>query len=148
MSETVSLDFGEAGAMAASWRQFADAVERQGATYPMAFDQMRLALGDVYARYVDAEQQRLLARRNAYARLAAEARRMADRLDNTRNAFAASDAESAASLRALAAGAPPQGSDLIFCYETGGSYPWLCEGYNGSRGPYTFDSPFDLSGVA
>jgi hypothetical protein len=148
MSETISLDFDEAGAVAARWREFADDVERRGSMPPLTLDQMRSALGDVYAQYVEAEQRRLLARTGAYARIAAEARRMADRLDNTRNAFAASDGESATSLAALGTGTPAPGSDLIFCYETSGQYPWLCEGYNGSRGPYTFDSPFDLPGVA
>jgi hypothetical protein len=149
MSVTTSLDFDEAGAVAARWRQFADDVEHNGAVRRSTIDQLRHALGDVYAGYVDAEERRLVARKSAFARIASEARRMADRLDNTRNAFAATDAESASSFAALATGEPPpRGSDLIFCYETGGAYPWLCEGYNGSRGPYTFDSPFDLSGVA
>lgn len=43
---------------------------------------------------------------------------------------------------------PPDGSHLIYCYPSGDPNFWWCEGYEIGKGPYAFDSPLDLSGVA
>lgn len=41
----------------------------------------------------------------------------------------------------------PQGPHLVYCHELGPD-SWLCEGFDhGTGGQYTFESPFDLSGV-
>lgn len=98
----ISLDFDEAAATAQQWRQFADEVERRGAVDPAMSGQLRQALGDLYADYVDGEQRRLTARQGAYQRVAEQARRMAERLENTKNAFAAQDAAGASALNRLA----------------------------------------------
>jgi len=46
------------------------------------------------------------------------------------------------------AGAAPQGPHLVYCHEVAPG-AWLCEGFdNGTGGQYTFEAPFDLSGVA
>jgi hypothetical protein len=103
MSESdIALDFDEATATAQQWQELADEVDRRGAVGPALLERLRGALGELYADYVEGEQRRLLARQGAYQRLADEARRMAQRLENTRNAFETQDAESAAALDRLA----------------------------------------------
>jgi hypothetical protein len=102
MSESdIALDFDEATATVQQWQQLADEVDRRGAIGPAVVERLRGALGDLYADYVEGERRRLLARQGAYQRVADEARRMAQRLENTRNAFEAQDTEAAASFDRL-----------------------------------------------
>jgi hypothetical protein len=45
---------------------------------------------------------------------------------------------------------PPAPDDphLIYCYPSARPDYWWCEGYEVGKGPYAFDAPFDVSGVA
>jgi hypothetical protein len=45
-------------------------------------------------------------------------------------------------------GTLPATPHLIYCYPSARPDFWWCEGYGVGTGPYGFDSPWDLSGVA
>lgn len=102
MADTdISLNFDAAAATAAQWREYADLVERHGATQHVAPQELRGLLGEIYAPYIDAKQTELDARMAAYQRVAANARRHADKLENTRQGFMNQDAESAQRIQNL-----------------------------------------------
>lgn len=78
----ISLETDAAAITAAQWREYADHVETYGTTQPVAVDQLRHALGDIYGGYI-----------------AAKNAEYAEKLERTRASFAAQDDEAAVSLR-------------------------------------------------
>lgn len=95
MSEPISLDTDASAAIAAEWRGYADQVERHGSHHHLSLDQLGSALGDVYREYVQAKADEYEARRAAYERVAAHARRHAERLEGTRQILTDTDDEHA-----------------------------------------------------
>lgn len=104
MSDNISLDPAEAAARAAEWREYADLVERQGRAPQVPIEQLRAALGDVYAPYLDAKAAEYEQREAAYSRVAAQARSHADKLLNTRSNLTSTDDENAARIAAVIQG--------------------------------------------
>lgn len=95
MSEPISLDTEAAAATAAEWRGYADQVEQHGGHRHVPLEQLRTALGDVYAEYVQAKGEEYQARQAAYQRVADRARGHADHLDGTRRILTNVDDEHA-----------------------------------------------------
>lgn len=102
MAERVSLDTEEAAAVVAAWRDYGDQVEQHGMADPGAIAQLRLALGDTYADFVDAKVTEQQQRAAAYARVAAHSRLHAERLERTRRTFDEQDAASSVPMTAIA----------------------------------------------
>lgn len=100
-NDRVSFDSDETEAAIARWRQYADDVARHGASDPALVNQLRRALGDTYADFVDAKVLEQRERTAAYGRVAAQARAHADKLANTRADFDRVDAANKATLDAV-----------------------------------------------
>ncbi len=100
----ISLDTDAAAADAAAWREYADLVEQQGRTPHVPIEQLRAALGDVYAPYLEAKAAEYDQRQEAFSRVAAHARGHADKLLNTRHNLTTADDDSAARIAAVVQG--------------------------------------------
>ena len=101
MTNSISLDTDAAAQSVAAWRDYGDQVEAHGQHHHMTLEELRAAVGDTYAPYVQAKQAEMQAREAAYQRVAAHARGVADRLNNTITDFEATDDESAARINAV-----------------------------------------------
>ncbi|MEX3649337.1 MULTISPECIES: hypothetical protein [Mycolicibacterium] len=97
----ISLDQDQAAAAAAQWREYADQVETHGRSRHVPPEMLRSMLGDVYDDYIQSKQSEYSARESAYARVAAQTRSHADKLDNTNRILTEGDENAAASFGAL-----------------------------------------------
>jgi hypothetical protein len=99
-SGDISIDSEAASATATAWRAYADQLEQHAASHVAAMGDAIQTLGDVYADYKDAVQQRLIPEFvGAHQRVANRARLHASRLEATTQAFGEQDANSAASVK-------------------------------------------------
>ena len=90
----ISLDTGSVALTAEQWREHAEQLEQHGQHQHVPVGELAALLGDVYGEYVDAKAGEYEARQAAYQRVAAQARAHAEKLDNTRQRFTASDEDS------------------------------------------------------
>ena len=97
----LSLDTDAAAEAVSAWRDYGDQVESHGQRHHVSLDQLRAAVGDTYADYIDAKQAEMHARQSAYQRVAGHARGLADRLNNTITNYVSTDEENAARATAL-----------------------------------------------
>jgi hypothetical protein len=96
----ISIDPEATTATANAWRDYADQLEQHAATHAAAMGDAINTLGDVYADYKDAVQQRLIPEfYSAHRRVANGARLHASRLEATLQAFSEQDATGAASVK-------------------------------------------------
>ncbi len=72
-------------------RAYADELEQYGQHDRASLEELRRGVGVIYSNFIDAKQIEGQARKTAYARAAAEARAMADKLDNTRRTLEGGD---------------------------------------------------------
>lgn len=100
--QPISLDTDEAALAVQQWREYADQIEQHGAADPAPIMQLRQALGDTYADFVDAKATEQDARVSAYQRVAAQSRRHAEHLERTRAGFEQQDGANADSLNDIA----------------------------------------------
>lgn len=101
VGEDVTLDTDEAAKVAALWCQYADMVERHGAHQYVSIEELRQAVGDIYADYVDAKAGEYEQRHAAYSRVAAHARGHAEKLERSRAGIESVDAEGAARINSV-----------------------------------------------
>lgn len=101
MTDSISLDTDAAAQSVAAWRDYGDQVEAHGRHHHMTLEELRAAVGDTYAPYVQAKQAEMAAREGAYQRVAAHARGLADHLSNTVTVFEATDDENKTRINAV-----------------------------------------------
>lgn len=101
MTNPISLDTDAAAQAVAAWRDYGDQVEAHGRHHRMTLEELRAAVGDTYAPYVQAKQAEMQAREAAYQRVAGHARGLADRLNNTITTFEATDDENKTRINAV-----------------------------------------------
>jgi hypothetical protein len=101
MTDSISIDTDAAARSVADWAEYGDHVEAHGRRHHMTLDELRAAVGDTYAPYVQAKQDEMTAREAAYGRVAAHARGVAARLNNTMQTFESTDDENKARIDAV-----------------------------------------------
>lgn len=101
MANPISLDIDAATQAVAAWRDYGDQVEAHGRRHPMTLDELRAAVGDTYAPFVQAKHAEMQAREAAYQRVAGHARGLADHLNNTITAFEGTDEENKTRINAV-----------------------------------------------
>ena len=97
----IALDSEAAAFDAEALRAYADQIEQYGRHDHASLEELRLAAGPIYHAFIDAKQAEGQARTAAYARAAATARAMADKLDNTRRDLETSDADAGAAIQSI-----------------------------------------------
>ena len=97
----IALDSEAAAFDAEALRAYADQIEQYGRHDHASLEELRLAAGPIYHAFIDAKQAEGQARTAAYARAAATARAMADKLDNTRSTFESEDAQAASAIQSI-----------------------------------------------
>ncbi|HPX37364.1 MAG: hypothetical protein QG655_3490 [Actinomycetota bacterium] len=97
----VALDSAAAALDAEGLRAYADRLEQHGRHDHASLEELRRAAGPIYHAFIDAKQAEGQARTAAYARAAATARSMADKLDNTRRTLETSDADAGAAIQSI-----------------------------------------------
>lgn len=101
MTTPITLDSDAAAQAVAAWREYGDQVEAHGLRHHMTLEEIRAAVGDTYAPYVQAKQAEIQAREAAYGRVATHARGHADRLNNTITLLNNADDDSAARINGI-----------------------------------------------
>lgn len=97
----IALDCEAAALDAEGLRAYADRMEQYGQHDHTSLEELRRATGPIYHAFIDAKQAEGQARTAAYARAAATARAMADKLDNTRRTFESEDAQAASAIQSI-----------------------------------------------
>lgn len=101
MTNPISLDTDAAAQAVADWHLYADQVESHGRCHHMTIEELRAAVGDTYTSFVLAKHGEMQAREAAYQRVAAHARGLANRLNNTITTFEATDDGNKARITAI-----------------------------------------------
>lgn len=101
----IALDSEAAALDAEELRAYADRLEQHGQHDHASLEELRRAAGPIYHAFIDAKQAEGQARSAAYARAAATARAMADKLDTTRRTFENTDVDAAAAIASITDGA-------------------------------------------
>ena len=82
-------------------RAYADRLEQGGQDDHASLEELRRSVGVIYSDFIDAKQIEGRERRTAYARAAAEARAMADKLDNTRRTLVRADHDAGQAIQSI-----------------------------------------------